>query len=69
MDYYRVQAMYKILTTRNLPEEDKQATLKEIYAKSEILIAGYLKHNNLKNLEEIQRIYDISRNLLKEMGC
>jgi len=55
--------------TRNLSEDDKQATLKEIIAKSEILIAGYLKHNNLKNLEEIKRIYDHTRNLLKEMGC
>ena len=69
MDYYRVKAMHKILMTRNLSEDDRQATLKELIAKCEILIAGYLKHNNLKNLEEIKIIYDHARNQLKGMGC
>jgi len=69
MDYYRVKAMHKILMTRNLSEDDRQATLKELIAKCEILIAGYLKHNNLINLEEIKIIYDHARNQLKGMGC
>jgi len=69
MDYYRVLAMYKMLKMRHLNADDKQATLKEIISKSKILIKGYLKHHNLKNLAEIKSISDHARALLMEMGC
>jgi glycosyltransferase involved in cell wall biosynthesis len=53
MDLYRVRAMVRMLDTP-LQKDDREATLDQIIRKSEILILGYKKHNNLKDLPEVE---------------
>lgn len=56
MDYYRVRAMSEILENRQLPEEWRQLTLQELKHKSNILLKGYRKHNNLHHYDEVLMI-------------
>ncbi len=53
MDLYRVRAMVRMLKT-DLQKDDYKATVDQIIRKSEILILGYNKHNNLKDLPEVE---------------
>lgn len=53
MDLWRVRAMHRMLE-RKLEADDRRATLEQIIKKSEILILGYKKHNNLDDLPEVE---------------
>jgi hypothetical protein len=53
MDLWRVRSMVRMLD-QNLQTDDREATLLEIIRKSEILILGYKKHNNLDDLSEVE---------------
>jgi glycosyltransferase involved in cell wall biosynthesis len=53
MDLFRVRAMVRMLK-QDLQKDDYEATVREIIRKSEILILGYNKHNNLKDLPEVE---------------
>ena len=53
MDLWRVRAMVAMLEVA-LQEDDLVATLDQIIKKSEILILGYKKHNNLSDLPEVE---------------
>lgn len=58
MDYWRIKSLDWILRHGNLEEEKQLQTMLVLKKKSKILIRGYLKHNNLKDLPEIQEISD-----------
>jgi glycosyltransferase involved in cell wall biosynthesis len=53
MDLWRVRSMVRMLD-QNLQTDDREATILEIIRKSEILILGYKKHNNLDDLSEVE---------------
>ena len=56
MDFWRVVSIFKLLKNRELSHEKKIAATKVLLRKSEILIKGYLKHNNLDDLEIVEKI-------------
>lgn len=56
MDYYRILSIDWVLNHRDLLSDDREFAISTLIRKCHILIRGYLKHNNLKNLKEVQRI-------------
>ncbi len=56
MDYYRVKSLYWILKNKSLSNIKKEALLKVLNKKCEILIKGFIKHNNLEHLDEVKSI-------------
>lgn len=54
MDYWRVLALSKALSLLPLTSEQKIMTAEMLIQKADILIQGYLKHNNTKNLSEVE---------------
>lgn len=56
MDYWRVRALFRILSLRDLSSENVNMVKEEIIKKSQILIEGYKKHNNMENFHEIYQI-------------
>lgn len=56
MDYWRVLALYRLLSSNNLNSEQSKNVIDMIKLKSSILINGYIKHNNLSHLTHIQNI-------------
>jgi glycosyltransferase involved in cell wall biosynthesis len=61
MDYWRVKAIARILSSGGLSPENHQAAVEALQNKAEILLRGYVKHNNFKDLPEVFA-------LLKEWG-
>lgn len=59
MDLWRVRAMRRMLAS-DLQKDDRQATIEQMKRKSEILIQGYKKHNNLGDLPEVQSHLDFA---------
>lgn len=57
MDYYRVRSLYWIYKNRSLNSLQVEALLKVLRKKCQVLIRGYIKHDNRKNLKEIQAIF------------
>jgi glycosyltransferase involved in cell wall biosynthesis len=57
MDYFRIKSLYWIFKNRDLNFEKRNALLDVTKKKCGILIKGYLKHQNLDNLQEIQFIF------------
>ncbi|MCC6138376.1 MAG: hypothetical protein IT287_07065, partial [Bdellovibrionaceae bacterium] len=53
MDYFRVKAIDSALKSQVLKEEDKKEAISILLSKCDILLAGYLKHNNTKDYKEI----------------
>lgn len=53
MDLWRIRAMNRMLSEK-LQDDDRRATIDQIIKKSEILILGYKKHNNLNDLPEVE---------------
>lgn len=58
MDYWRVKSIDWVLSNRELMPEKKVAALEILQTKIDVLLQGYLKHNNLANLPEITAIRD-----------
>lgn len=56
MDYYRIKSLDFILDNRELSDEKFDFARKILLTKSRNLIKGYLKHQNLENFPEIERI-------------
>lgn len=56
MDYWRVKSIDWILKNRELESYKREQAIKVLKKKAEILIKGYIKHNNVKDLPEIQNI-------------
>jgi glycosyltransferase involved in cell wall biosynthesis len=54
MDYYRAKALVPILHNASLAQAEKNHAAQVLFKKCEILLAGYNKHGNLTNLEEVQ---------------
>lgn len=59
MDFWRIKSLDWVLRNRELSIEKRNETLKVLKKKSEILIKGYIKHNNLENLDCVQNIYSL----------
>lgn len=59
MDFWRIKSLDWILKNRELDSLKRNETLKVLKKKSEILIKGYIKHNNLDNLDCVQNIYSL----------
>lgn len=57
MDLWRIRAMDRMLK-KDLQKDDYSATISQIKKKSEILIQGYKKHNNLGDLPEVESILE-----------
>jgi hypothetical protein len=70
MDYWRVLSMNWILENRDLDSNKKLALVEMIIKKGSVLITGYLKHDNLKDLHEIKTVVESAQEikcyLLKE---
>ena len=56
MDYWRVKALRQILENPKLTTPQKRLVLMEIQRKGNILLKGFVKHNNFDNFSEIQEI-------------
>ncbi|MFT6631187.1 MAG: glycosyltransferase involved in cell wall biosynthesis [Bacteriovoracaceae bacterium] len=56
MDYWRIKSIDWILKNRDLCKEMKFETVKILLKKCKILMKGYVKHNNLKNYGEVEKI-------------
>ena len=56
MDYFRVKSIHNLLRSSKIDGEDKQRAEEEIVRKSDILLLGYEKHNNLEHFDEIKEI-------------
>jgi glycosyltransferase involved in cell wall biosynthesis len=56
MDYWRVLAMHDRLQSNQLNEQQKVETKKELLFKANLLLKGYLKHQNLDNYDRIYKI-------------
>lgn len=65
MDYWRVKAMDEIFKNKSYPlDHEQQGELIEVLLKKcAILKAGYLKHNNLENLDFIEELLERYQNL------
>ena len=61
MDFWRVNSIYTLLESGRLTIEKKDAALRILLRKSEILIKGYLKHENLENIEIVEKIRDYAK--------
>lgn len=57
MDYWRVKALHPFLNDKNLSAEEQRAVKQELVKKSEILLKGYIKHQNFANQREIEGLY------------
>ncbi len=56
MDYYRVKSIDWVLRNLELTELKKQKAMEVLRTKCEILLRGYIKHNNLAHYEEVKSI-------------
>ena len=63
MDYWRVKSLYNLRTHPNLSEVERENLKTVLLKKTKILLAGYKKHNNLENYDEI---YQIERSVKQE---
>lgn len=53
MDYWRIKSLVKLFKSKDLSEEMKTMIKNVLIKKSEILLKGYLKHQNQKAFDEI----------------
>lgn len=56
MDYWRVKALDSIFDSKNIKESSKKKVQESILKKTQILINGYVKHNNLDRVDEVKTI-------------
>lgn len=58
MDYWRVKALLPFLKSKAISEEERQKVAETMVFKSRLLIQGYKKHGNIKNLDQVQSWLD-----------
>lgn len=56
MDYYRILSIADVLRTRKLSDVWRKEALQELKRKSDILLKGYQKHNNMSQYEKVLSI-------------
>lgn len=56
MDYYRIKSIHSLLTNEKLTSEVYESAKNILLKKSKILLKGYIKHNNLKDYDEVKNI-------------
>ena len=56
MDNFRIKSMKNILCDKNLSQLQREQVISMMKEKGEILIKGYLKHENIEAAEEIKKI-------------
>jgi glycosyltransferase involved in cell wall biosynthesis len=61
MDYFKVKSLNNILLSYKPDIEQKDFMIKALLKKSKQLLSGYIKHNNLKNHDEVIKIDTIWR--------
>lgn len=66
MDYWRVKALKSHLFNKELSVEERSLARDTVIKKSEILLKGYKKHNNLKDFEEVFQILNDTKNTIIE---
>lgn len=54
MDYWRIKSLLQLLKSTSHKEDVKEEIKKVLIKKSQILMKGYLKHDNLKSYQEIK---------------
>ncbi len=57
MDFWRVLAIDKVLGQQKLEKQKQLAAIAILSKKCEILLSGFLKHNNMSNFEQISAIF------------
>lgn len=65
MDYFRVKTLEK-LWRQNLRGKEREEVQKVGIKKSEILIQGYKKHGNFKNLSEVEKLLSVFKGNLEK---
>ena len=63
MDNFRIKSMQNILCDKNLSQLQREQVISMMKEKGEILIKGYLKHENFEAAEEIKKILSDVANL------
>ncbi len=58
MDYWRIKSIDWIISHGDLSDEKKKTAREVLLKKSQILLNGYIKHQNLENFEEVKYIYN-----------
>lgn len=58
MDFWRVKTLVQLLTKQDLKKEQQEELVQVALKKCSILIKGYKKHQNLTNLETVQKWSD-----------
>ena len=61
MDYWRIKSLFYVYKNMKLTTIQQEQLLKILKKKCEVLIRGYVKHNNLSNLEEVESILNFVR--------
>ena len=56
MDYWRIKTISHVLLKSDLSDEKRQMAIKILLKKTQVLLKGYLKHNNFENFSEIKEI-------------
>lgn len=59
MDYWRVKSLHWIMQNRVLSPEQKIKAREQLIIKAQVLLKGYLKHQNLNDYQEINQILKI----------
>lgn len=56
MDYWRIKSLFMLYRQDDLLDSKKKLVKESLINKAEILMKGYLKHQNLEKIEEIKEI-------------
>lgn len=62
MDYWRIKSLFWILENRELDRDLQCDVIDVILRKGRVLITGYRKHQNLKDLPEVESIVESASN-------
>lgn len=68
MDYWRIKALAPFLTASELSIDQRKMVSEELIKKADILLKGYIKHNNLENYEEVSQWRDKALQALQPVG-
>ena len=64
MDFWRIRSMVSLLENSLVSDEMKRSQIKvEIHKKAEILLSGFLKHQKLKEYNELKALLEQSKGL------
>jgi len=65
MDYWRAKALHPYLSSSLLSQNAKKQVAQTLSKKCEILMNGYIKHNNLKHYEQVKNWKSEAQSLLE----